>query len=218
MVALPLALPPSPRPYAAEILETDQALEQVQAQIWGLAQVYRAQACQRILTYVMERVRHTCTQDYPGDFLGLAAEAQWRVMSEAQTLALELRDQLQRVDLEAERDPWLTLEAAIAPHLEATQQLLDQLYQQVQIGRQAPGSTGSLTPLNWLEMEMADPQLKGLRAHLQVSAARWARLQRQRQQWERKQQIAEAEARWVELQATGQSREEGVTMTSGSDG
>ncbi len=215
MVALPSTVPFPLRPYATEILEVDQALEQVQEQIRELAQDYQAQACQRLLTYVMDRVRHTCTQDYPGDFLGLEAAAQWQVMSQAQTLALELRDQLQQVDLNLERDPWLTLESAIAPHLKATQQLLDQLYQQVQIGRE---ENGSLTPLNWLEMEMADPQLKGLRAHLQVSSARWDRLQRQRQQWQRKQQIAEAEARWVEVQATGHSPEEGVTITSGSDG
>ncbi len=213
MVVLPSSVS-IPHPYAAEILEVEQGIQAVQQQIWELAVAYQQQASQRIVIYVMEQVRHTCTHEYPEGFLRLSFESQASLLEQSQILALELRDQLQQIDLEESRDPWLTLEEAIGPHLEATQQLLDQLYQQMQIGS---GQDGPLTTLRWLEMEMTDPELKGLRAHLQVTSARLARLHRQGQQWERKQQIAEAEARWVQLQAPGHSDPEGATMSSGSD-
>lgn len=212
MVALPSTIS-VPRPYASEILEVEQAIQRVKQQIGEFAVAYQQQACRRIVIYVMERVRHTCTHEYPRDFLALSFERQGAILEQSKTLALELQEQLQQIDLDEGSDPWLTLENGIGPHLQATQQLLDQLYQRMQLGS---GQDSPRIPLGWLEMEMTDPELKGLRARLQVISARLSRLQRQRQEWERKQQIAEAEARWVQLQTPGHSDPEDATMSPGS--
>jgi hypothetical protein len=185
--------------YSDQLQDLQAAQQSVQAEMRNLILAYRDQASLAVVNYVMEQVRLTCTYHYPQQFLRLGAGEQTKFMQFVRRVAQTLGQELKKLSLSADENPWLQLEQAFGPSLAAAEGQLQRLYESLELGSQQQDRSQHLTPLRLLEMELTDPALRHLRAQIQVLSGRLGRLQHQLQVVQEKQVVAQATARWAEV-------------------